>query len=124
MKENFTDEELGTLAKYGFTEGTGTIRVHENYGMKAVVMKLEPSEDMPKYIIQIFSDDMMVDYSDVWNDLDYLIVNGYRNCAEKMRSYSKLEKALHDELDYLRQCNAESVELEDLMKGDRKELES
>ena len=124
MKEDFTEEELETLAKYGFTEGTGTIRVHENYGMKAVVMKLEPSTDMPKYIIQIFSDNMMVDYNEVWNDLDYLIVNGYKNCAEKMHSYSQLEKAVNDELDYLRKCNHKPIELDDLMKGDKKELES
>lgn len=123
MKEDFTQEELETLAKYGFTEGTGTIRVHENYGMKATVMKLEPSKDMPKYTIQIFSDDTMVTYTEVWDDLDYLIMNAYKNCAEKMHSYSQLEKAVIDEMSYLRQSHA-SVSMEDLTAGDSKELES
>ena len=78
---------------------------------------------MPKYIIQIFSDDMMVDYHEVWDDLDYLIMNAYENCAEKMRSYSQLEKAVIDEMSYLRQSHA-SVSMEDLTAGDSKELES
>ena len=123
MKEDFTEEELETLAKYGFTEGTGTIRVHENYGMKAMVMKFEPNKNLPKYAIQIFSDDMIVDYNEVWDDLDYLIMNAYKNCAEKMRSYSQLEKAVIDEMSYLRQSHA-SVSMEDLTAGDSKELES